>query len=93
MVRFPLLTALLASPITLVLGVREYIILNQCPSAITLYINGESQGSLAANGGSTTRELIDNWSGFIYTDANGGNQNGTGTTRAGFYGQASALRA
>ncbi|KAF9456845.1 ricin B lectin domain-containing protein [Collybia nuda] len=66
------------------LATRKYSIVNSCPSAVTLYINGESQGLLAANGGTTTRDFPNTWSGFIYTDANGGNQNGAGTTRAGF---------
>jgi hypothetical protein len=72
---------------TQALAVRKYSIVNSCPAAINLYINGESQGSLAANGGTTVKEYPNTWSGFIYTDANGGNQNGAGTTRAGFYGE------
>ena len=63
----------------------NYIVTNQCPQAITALINGESQGLLAANGGSIQR-TFDNFDGFIFTDANGGNANGTGTTRAGFFG-------
>jgi hypothetical protein len=67
---------------------RLYTITNGCPQAITLYINGESQGKLAV-GATTTRTMNENWSGFIYTDANGGSQTGTRTTRAGFYGDVS----
>jgi hypothetical protein len=63
----------------------NYIVTNQCPQAITVFINGQSQGSLAAKGGSIQR-TFDNFDGFIYTDANGGNKDGTGTTRAGFFG-------
>ncbi|KAG5637604.1 hypothetical protein H0H81_003996 [Sphagnurus paluster] len=66
---------------------RKYIIKNSCPSAVKLYINGEAQGSIPASGGSFGRTFPDTWSGFIYTDANGGNKSGAGTTRAGFYGQ------
>ncbi|KAG5636892.1 hypothetical protein H0H81_006512 [Sphagnurus paluster] len=64
---------------------RLYTILNNCPQDITLYINGESQGTLG-KGAVTTRQTIKNWSGFIYTDANGGSATGERTTRAGFYG-------
>jgi hypothetical protein len=67
-------------------AMRQYNVLNKCPSAITLYINGTSQRSLSANGGFIQNIFDNNFEGFIYTDANGGNQNGTRTTRAGFYG-------
>lgn len=70
---------------------RLYTIANGCPQAITLYINGESQGKLAV-GATTTRTFNKNWSGFIYTDVNGGSQTGTRTTRAGFYGEVRLLR-
>ncbi|KAF8642814.1 hypothetical protein AX16_009403 [Volvariella volvacea WC 439] len=80
-----LAASLLASnPVVSVLG-RRFVIRNDCPLPINYYINGESQGPLWANGGQVDRQLIDNFSGFIYTDANGGNQNGVGTTRAGFF--------
>lgn len=69
---------------------RLYTIFNDCPQNINLYINGVSQGSLGV-GATTTRELEENWSGFIYTDANGGNgSTGERTTRAGFYGEVSS---
>lgn len=84
------ISVLVASLLTTqVLALRHYSIVNSCPSAVTLYINGESQGSLAANGGTTTRDFNNTWSGLIYTDANGGNKNGTRTTRAGFFGDVS----
>ncbi|KAF9522162.1 ricin B lectin domain-containing protein [Crepidotus variabilis] len=70
----------------LVAATRHYNIVNNCPLPITLFINGESQGTLSSSGGSTTREYPDGWSGFIYTDFNRGNQDGAGTVRAGFYG-------
>jgi hypothetical protein len=65
---------------------RQYNILNKCPSDITLYINGTSQGTLPASGGFVQEIFANDFDGFIYTDANGGNSNGSGTTRAGFYG-------
>ncbi|KAF5376280.1 hypothetical protein D9615_008510 [Tricholomella constricta] len=73
----------LSAPQTLA---RLYTIFNDCPQNINLYINGVSQGSLG-KGATTTRELEENWSGFIYTDANGGSATGERTTRAGFYGE------
>lgn len=72
---------------TKALAATHYNIINACPSAITLYINGASQGLLSANGGITTRDFEDNFSGVIYTDANGGHSDGTSTTLAGFVGQ------
>jgi hypothetical protein len=79
--------SLLVLPTIVVHATREYIITNNCPAPIALYINGVGQGTLPASGGSTQRTLDNNFSGFIYTDANGGNQNGAGTTRAGFFGE------
>ncbi|KAK7055961.1 carbohydrate-binding module family 13 protein [Favolaschia claudopus] len=70
-----------------VLGTRLYNIVNNCPISISLYINGDNQGVLASSGGFTTRTVDNNWSGFIYTDANQGNVDGSGTVRAGFFGQ------
>lgn len=64
----------------------QFTINNKCPQPITLYINGESQGSLASNG-IISKIYSNNWSGFIYTNLNAGSGNtGVGTTRAGFYG-------
>ncbi|KAF8155403.1 G-X-X-X-Q-X-W domain-containing protein [Crassisporium funariophilum] len=59
---------------------------NLCPQDIDLFINGQDQGSLEPSGGSMKQTLDDNWSGEIYTTANGGNANSAGTTRAGFWG-------
>jgi hypothetical protein len=64
---------------------RTYKITNNCPLAITLYITGQNQGTLA-HGATITRTLDENFSSFIFTDANGGNADGSGTTRAGFFG-------
>lgn len=68
---------------------RHFEIINNCPFTATIYINGQSQGSLPALGGTTTRDFPDSWSGLIYTDLNRGNPAGPGTTRAGFYGPVS----
>lgn len=83
--------ALLVPFTQVVTAIRHYDIINNCPLPITLYINGESQGTLTSSGGSTTRDLPDGWSGFIYTDFNQGNEDGTATVRAGFYGTVSPL--
>jgi hypothetical protein len=80
------LLSLFVLPIVVVQAVRQYTIENKCPSPITLYINGTSQGTVAANGGIIQKNFDNNFEGFIYTDANGGNKDGSGTTRAGFYG-------
>ncbi|KIK01011.1 carbohydrate-binding module family 13 protein [Laccaria amethystina LaAM-08-1] len=67
----------------------QFTINNKCPQPIMLYINGESQGSLAFNG-IVSKIYSNDWSGFIYTNLNAGSGNtGVGTTRAGFYGNAS----
>ena len=69
----------------------QFTINNKCPQPITLYINGESQGSLASNG-VISKIYSNNWSGFIYTNLNAGSGNtGVGTTRAGFYGNVSII--
>ncbi|KAF8890494.1 ricin B lectin domain-containing protein [Infundibulicybe gibba] len=66
---------------------RTYTFVNLCPQNATLFISGVQQGSLAANGGSSTQVLPQTFSGLVYTDANGGNgASGAGTTRAGFFG-------
>ncbi len=72
-----------------VFGSRIYNIVNNCPLSINLFINGQSEGSLASYGGTTSRTVSDTWSGFIYTDFNRGNQDGAGTVRAGFFGDVS----
>ncbi|RDB27209.1 Endo-1,4-beta-xylanase A [Hypsizygus marmoreus] len=83
---FSSLFLILAAPALLVHAARQIIVTNKCPSAINIFQNGESQGSLAS-GSSRTSTVTNNFSGFIYTDANGGSQSGAGTTRAGFFGQ------
>jgi hypothetical protein len=70
---------------------RIYNITNNCPISISLYINGVNEGVLASSGGYTTRIIDNNWSGFIYTNSNQGNTDGSGTVRAGFFGEVSAI--
>jgi len=81
-----LTSTLLAIVLPAVTADRIITIRNRCPQSITLYINGQSQGLLATNG-IRNSTFNDNWSGLIYTNVNGGNANGVGTTRAGLYGQ------
>ncbi|KAF5310428.1 hypothetical protein D9611_012245 [Ephemerocybe angulata] len=76
---------LLLSVLPIALANRHFDIVNNCPLSINLVINGNVQGSLAS-GATTTRDLPDIWSGFIYTDFNQGNVDGAGTVRAGFEG-------
>lgn len=72
------------------LAVRQYTIVNECPTSIPLYVNGASQGTIGS-GGNITRTYPNSWDGVMYTSANGGNQNAIfGTSRAGFYGPVSS---
>jgi len=64
----------------------DFMIRNHCPSPIRVFINGKSQGTLPRES-SLNRKFDGAWSGTIYSSANGGNPNGVGTTRAGFYGK------
>jgi len=63
---------------------KQYNIFNNCPSDINLYVGGVLDGNIAS-GGNVTR-FLDTGEALFYTDANGGNANGAGTTRAGFFG-------
>ncbi|KAF9466905.1 G-X-X-X-Q-X-W domain-containing protein [Collybia nuda] len=66
---------------------RVFTITNRCPLPVTLYVSGGRQGTLNADGGTTQREFPEDWSGYIYTDANGGNgEKSERVARAGFYG-------
>ncbi|KAF8960448.1 G-X-X-X-Q-X-W domain-containing protein [Flammula alnicola] len=78
-----LATPLVASPLAPRQTTRQYIIYNKCPSSIDLWIAGELDSSIVS-GGNVTKFLALG-AGFFYTDANGGNANGVGTTRAGFF--------
>ena len=66
---------------------RQYNIFNKCPTAIDLYIGGVLDGNIASAGNVT--RFLNTDAGFFYTDANGGKPDGTGTTRAGFFGNVS----
>ncbi|KAG5640885.1 hypothetical protein DXG03_006744 [Asterophora parasitica] len=69
-----------------VLGDRNFRVINNCPEGINIFVNGITLGSLSANGGSGVVSEPDDFSGVFYTNANGGNQNGFNTLRAGFEG-------
>ncbi|KAF8970080.1 G-X-X-X-Q-X-W domain-containing protein [Flammula alnicola] len=78
-----LATPLVATPIAPRQITRQYTVINKCPSDVNLFIAGALDSSIPA-GGSVTRTLpVD--AGFFYTDANGGDGNSAGTTRAGFF--------
>ena len=66
---------------------RQYNIFNKCPTAIDLYIGGVLDSNIAS-AGNVTRFLTTS-AGFFYTDVNGGKPDGTGTARAGFFGDVS----
>ncbi|KAJ2934090.1 hypothetical protein H1R20_g3004, partial [Candolleomyces eurysporus] len=73
---------------TLVTADKTFNIANGCPNAITIYVNGESRGSVAP-GASIVNTVADNWTGFIYSNVNApGGNTGAGTTKAGFVNQA-----
>ncbi|GLB44971.1 putative G-X-X-X-Q-X-W domain-containing protein [Lyophyllum shimeji] len=67
---------------------RLYTLANNCPQTINWYLSGlnVTQGSVA-KGATITQEVEEIWSGFVYTDANGGSADGKGSTKAGFYGE------
>ncbi|KAF5368698.1 hypothetical protein D9615_010311 [Tricholomella constricta] len=85
-VRLLTLLLTLAASTMLASATRKLVVVNNCPSGINVYSNGNRQAWISANGGSTVASLSNDFSGFIYTDANGGSRSGDGTTRAGFYG-------
>ncbi|KAF8952331.1 ricin B lectin domain-containing protein [Flammula alnicola] len=64
---------------------RLFTIVNRCPDAVIPYINGQAQDVLATNS-VTNQTFQDDFTGLIYTNANGGAANGAGSTRAGFFG-------
>lgn len=79
-------TLLTATP---VYADRRLTIINLCPEAIPIYINGELQGNGAEvpSGESIERTFPDSWNGLVYTNANAPNSpgnSGVGTTRVGF---------
>ncbi|EKM79662.1 hypothetical protein AGABI1DRAFT_128805 [Agaricus bisporus var. burnettii JB137-S8] len=82
-------TILLSITIAKSLATRHYEIPNNCPQTIQIYINGESQGYIDAQT-AISHNYQDDFSGFIYSDANGGVvlDDGTSinTTRAAFKG-------
>ncbi|TEB31149.1 hypothetical protein FA13DRAFT_1733079 [Coprinellus micaceus] len=60
---------------------QSFIVRNSCPGPILLYI-GETLESRIQPGGNVTKFSAP---GFFFTDAVGGNPDGSGTTRAGFF--------
>ncbi|KDR77638.1 hypothetical protein GALMADRAFT_409624 [Galerina marginata CBS 339.88] len=83
-VGFAILAAAAALAPTRILAERLITVTNRCPHAITLYINGQTQGLLATSS-ATNRTFYDFLNGLIYTDANGEGANGASTTKARFY--------
>ncbi|KAJ2918185.1 hypothetical protein MD484_g2219, partial [Candolleomyces efflorescens] len=85
----PLLALLLLwSLSTVVTADKTFNIVNGCPSAITVYVNGDSRGSVAA-GATIVNTVADDWTGFVYSNVNAPEGNtGAGTTKAGFVNQA-----
>jgi len=68
---------------------RTYVVHNQCPKQMNLFVGGQ-QVNIIPSGGTITR--VDNVAaGFWYTDLNGGRYTGVGTTRAAFFTVRSSL--
>ncbi|KAF9473923.1 hypothetical protein BDN70DRAFT_885382 [Pholiota conissans] len=61
---------------------RQYIVHNQCPSAVNLYIAGAFDSTIP-HGGNVTRVLGTN-AGFFYTDANLGTSTSEATAKTAF---------
>jgi len=78
-----LATTLLANPILTKRQnyAAQFIISNSCPAPIKLYDGGQVDSTIPV-GGRVTKFTRN---GFFYTDANGGNADGTGTLRVGFF--------
>ncbi|KAJ3549906.1 hypothetical protein NMY22_g711 [Coprinellus aureogranulatus] len=65
----------------------QFIIYNSCPGPIRLFI-GSTLSARIQPGGNRTRFASDyTWPDLFFTDAAGGNADGSGTTRVGFYGE------
>lgn len=65
-------------------GSHTISVVNNCPSDISLFKSGIPQGYLAQHA-SKDFTVPPDWSGLIYSSANGGSQSGSFTTKAGFY--------
>ncbi|TEB21133.1 ricin B-like lectin [Coprinellus micaceus] len=61
----------------------QFIIRNSCPAPVNLYIGSQFDSTLPVGGNTTKFSYI--YTELFFTDANGGNPNGAGTTRAGFF--------
>ncbi|KAF9473924.1 G-X-X-X-Q-X-W domain-containing protein [Pholiota conissans] len=75
-------TPLLASPVSPRQTTRQYIVHNQCPAAVNLYIAGAFDSTIP-QGGNVTK-FLSTGAGFWYTDANLGTPTAEGTAKAGF---------
>lgn len=62
--------------------VVEYNVVNNCPASLNLYINGERDSTI--NSGSSELKILGPSITSFYTDLNGGNANGSLSTRANF---------
>ena len=65
---------------------RSLLVLNKCPTSISVYQNGQ-RDTILRPGANYTMQVAKQWNGFVYTDANGGTQSGAGSAMASFYGE------
>jgi len=68
------------------LTTSSLLVVNNCPTNISVYQNGQQENILPTGANFTIRAAKD-WSGSVYTDANGGTQTGFGSVLASFYGE------
>ncbi|KAF6746666.1 G-X-X-X-Q-X-W domain-containing protein [Ephemerocybe angulata] len=61
----------------------QFIIRNSCPGPVQFYAGSSMEATLQP--GDTHTRFGYNYTDLFFTDANGGNANGAGTTRAGFF--------
>jgi len=65
---------------------RVYYLYNNCPANINLIESGVFSGEVIPSRNFTTRSTTsDGWRGPFYTDANGGNVDGSGSAKALFW--------
>ncbi|KAG5634339.1 hypothetical protein H0H81_002338, partial [Sphagnurus paluster] len=82
------LALLLAPQVVLATPRIQYSISNKCSQPINIFVDGGSRGSIDTGSTTVIEQSLD-WSGVIYTDANGGSATGAGSTKAGFNGPGS----
>ncbi|KAJ8507542.1 hypothetical protein ONZ45_g10099 [Pleurotus djamor] len=63
----------------------HFTVKNNCPNALSLYINGENRGVLGDHGGTLESDMPKDWSGDIWSSSYEGSTNGDKSTKASFH--------